>query len=277
MIVSTHDGRFHADEIFAIAVLNLVFPDLEVVRSRDETVYNDADIVVDVGHLYDPENLIFDHHQRSFSLKRDSGVPFASFGLVWKKYGKSLCESSEAAEYIDAVIVQAIDADDNGIEIYETKLDGVGFHMLSDIIESFVPRYVNDEKLQKAFDQALSFATAYMKRQVKLANELFEVALPTIRNAIKLADDPRILIFRKFDKTWLSFISRESEKARFVLFPTHRKTWAIRSIPQKGKKFEYCKLLPSEWGGGRRILPKYPESMMPFTAITAVFSLKRKL
>jgi uncharacterized UPF0160 family protein len=91
-----------------------------------------------------------------------------------------------------------------------------------------------------------------MRRQIKLANELFEIALPNIRNAIKVADDPRILIFKKFDKTWLNFISRESEKARFVIFPTHRKTWAVRCVPQRGKKFEYCKLLPSEWGGRQK-------------------------
>jgi uncharacterized UPF0160 family protein len=91
-----------------------------------------------------------------------------------------------------------------------------------------------------------------MKRQIKLAKELFEVALPNIRNAIKVAEDPRILIFRMFDKTWLNFISCESKEALFVIFPTHRKTWAIRSIPQKGKKFEYCKLLPTEWGGRQK-------------------------
>ena len=39
MKASTHDGRFHADEIFALAVLNLFYPDLEIVRSRDENVY----------------------------------------------------------------------------------------------------------------------------------------------------------------------------------------------------------------------------------------------
>jgi uncharacterized UPF0160 family protein len=167
MIASTHDGRFHADEIFALAVLNLVYPDLKIVRSRDENVYKNADIIVDVGHVYDPDNLIFDHHQRSFTLKRKSGIPYASFGLVWKQYGELLCESSETSEYIDSVIVQAIDADDNGIDIYETKIDGVGFHTLSDIIESFVPRHVNDdEKVQKGFDCALDFATAYMNRQL---------------------------------------------------------------------------------------------------------------
>jgi len=253
MKASTHDGRFHADEIFALAVLNLIYPDLEIVRSRAENAYKKAEIIVDVGHVYDPDNLIFDHHQRSFSLKRESGIPYASFGLVWKKYGKLLCKSTEPSEYIDSVIVQAVDADDNGIEIFETTFDGIKSQTLSDIIESFVPRYVNDDdRVQKGFDHALKFATSYMKRQIKLAIELFEVALPNIRVAIKDAKDPRILIFHKFDKTWLNFISRESEEALFAIFPTHRKTWAIRCIPQKGKKFEYCKLLPAEWGGRQR-------------------------
>ena len=253
MKASTHDGRFHADEIFALAVLNLFYPDLEIIRSRDENVYKNIDIIVDVGYVYDPDNLIFDHHQRSFSLKRESGILYASFGLVWKQYGELLCGSSETSEYIDSVIVQSIDADDNGIDIYETKIDETGFHTLSDIIESFVPRYVDDDdNVQKGFDRALNFATFYMKRQIKLAKELFEVALPNIRNAIKVAKDPRILIFKKFDKTWLNSISRESEEALFVIFPAHRKTWAIRSIPKNGKKFEYDKLLPAKWGGRQK-------------------------
>jgi uncharacterized UPF0160 family protein len=164
-----------------------------------------------------------------------------------------LCGSSKTSEYIDSVIVQAIDAEDNGIDIYETKIDGVGFHTLSDIIESFVPRHVtDDDKVQKGFDCALDFATTYMKRQIKLAKEIFEVALPNIRHAIKVAEDPRILIFNQFDKTWLNFIARESEAAQFVIFPTHRKTWAIRSVPTRGQKFEYSKLLPAEWAGRQK-------------------------
>ena len=82
------------------------------------------------------------------------------------------------------------------------KIDGIGLHTLSDIIESFVPRHVDDDdKVQKGFGRALNFAISYMKRQIKMAKELFEVALPNIRNAIKVAEDPRILIFRMFDKT----------------------------------------------------------------------------
>jgi uncharacterized UPF0160 family protein len=271
MKASTHDRRFHADEIFALAVLKLIYPDLEIVRSRDENVYKKADIIVDVGHVYDPESLVFDHHQRSFSLKRESGIPYASFGLVWKKYGKSLCGSFEASEYIDTVIVQAIDADDNGIEIFGTMVDGIRFHTLSDIIESFVPRYVDDEQVRKGFDSALNFATSYMRRQIKLANELFEIALPNIRNTIKVADDPRILIFEKFDKTWLNFISQESEKARFVIFPTHRKTWAIRRVPRRGKSLNIANYCLQNGEEDRKILQKYLVFMTLFTATMGVF------
>ena len=50
-----------------------------------------------------------------------------------------------------------------------------------------------------------------MKRQIKLAKELFEVALPNIRNAKKVTEDPRILIFRMFDteKKHASFVANE--------------------------------------------------------------------
>jgi uncharacterized UPF0160 family protein len=50
MKATTHDGWFHADEVFALAVLNLIYPDLNIVRSRIEKVYKNADIIVDVGH-----------------------------------------------------------------------------------------------------------------------------------------------------------------------------------------------------------------------------------
>jgi uncharacterized UPF0160 family protein len=107
-------------------------------------------------------------------------------------------------------------------------------------------------KVKIGFDRALNFATAYVKRQIKLAKELFEVALPNIRKAIQDAEDPRILIFDKFDKTRLNFITRESEEALFAIFPTHRKTWAIISGLKRWQKFEYSKLLPAKWGGRQK-------------------------
>jgi uncharacterized UPF0160 family protein len=53
--VVTHDGAFHADDVFAIATIILAHPfpegpvSVNVVRSRKPAVLDKADILVDVG------------------------------------------------------------------------------------------------------------------------------------------------------------------------------------------------------------------------------------
>jgi hypothetical protein len=50
----THDGPFHADDVFADAVLRAARDDVRLTRSRDPAVIADADLVFDVGGSYDP-------------------------------------------------------------------------------------------------------------------------------------------------------------------------------------------------------------------------------
>ncbi|MGH2895464.1 MAG: MYG1 family protein, partial [Solirubrobacteraceae bacterium] len=56
MLIATHDGSFHADEVFAIAALGLLGEPFEVVRTRDRDVLARADVRVDVGFRYDPSS-----------------------------------------------------------------------------------------------------------------------------------------------------------------------------------------------------------------------------
>ena len=83
--VVTHNGNFHADDVFSIAVLKHVLPTFKLVRTRDKALIESADYVIDVGGEYDPETNRFDHHQRGGAGERENGIPFSSFGLVWKK------------------------------------------------------------------------------------------------------------------------------------------------------------------------------------------------
>ncbi len=64
MKIVTHNGPFHADEVFAIAALSIFFADQDVsiIRSRDPAIIAIGNIIVDVGMEYDGERL-FDHHQ----------------------------------------------------------------------------------------------------------------------------------------------------------------------------------------------------------------------
>ena len=127
-IIVTHDSGFHSDDVFAVATVLLVLEKKGeegiIVRSRDEDVISKADFVVDVGRIYNEENEKFDHHQIGGAGVRENSIPYASFGLVWKKYGEVLCGDSDVQKIMDKSLVQFIDALDNGINLFENKLKG---------------------------------------------------------------------------------------------------------------------------------------------------------
>jgi len=77
--IGTHDGIFHADEVFAIAMIadacNALGAEYTVTRTRNPEILAGCDLRVDVGGKYCPETGDFDHHQ-------DASLP-ASCNLVW--------------------------------------------------------------------------------------------------------------------------------------------------------------------------------------------------
>ncbi len=90
-IAVTHCGSFHTDDVFACATLSLYFKKnnlkYKLIRTRDDNIIKKADYVFDVGGIYDPKIDRFDHHQYGGAGKRENNIPYASFGLVWKKFG----------------------------------------------------------------------------------------------------------------------------------------------------------------------------------------------
>eukprot|EP00919_Chromeraceae_sp_WS-2016_P045117 GHVR01107543.1.p1 GENE.GHVR01107543.1~~GHVR01107543.1.p1 ORF type:complete len:111 (+),score=16.77 GHVR01107543.1:49-381(+) len=88
--IVTHDGRFHCDDAMAIAMLNRIpeFANFELVRTRDAGIIDRADVVVDVGGIFDHEKKRYDHHQRGFNevfgVKHFTRTKLSSAGLVFK-------------------------------------------------------------------------------------------------------------------------------------------------------------------------------------------------
>ena len=78
----THGGTMHADEVFATAFLEMYLNDIKVYRTME---VNPDDFPKDVL-IYDIGRGIFDHHQ-SDALKRENGITYSSFGLLWKTFG----------------------------------------------------------------------------------------------------------------------------------------------------------------------------------------------
>ena len=70
--IITHDGQFHADEVFSIALIHIVLQEeLPIVRTRKlttEDIDNPEIWVLDVGGKFDERKKNFDHHQNANSM-----------------------------------------------------------------------------------------------------------------------------------------------------------------------------------------------------------------
>ena len=89
MLVATHNGTFHADEVTASVIFYLLDPETRFIRTRDPETMEKADYVVDVSGQFDLEKH-FDHHPREFGVFRDNGIKYATAGLIWRKFGLPL-------------------------------------------------------------------------------------------------------------------------------------------------------------------------------------------
>ena len=102
----THSGPFHADDVLAAALLrHAVDPALSIERTRDTARIAAADVVVDVGGIFDPASLRFDHHQASYTGPRSSAGMVLDWlvdsGRVSARDGARLREG--LVDYVDDV------------------------------------------------------------------------------------------------------------------------------------------------------------------------------
>jgi len=241
--IVTHNGNFHADDVFSIAALKTIFPFFTLIRTRDLDIIAKADIVIDVGGEYDAETGRFDHHQRGGAGQRENGIPYSSFGLMWMKYGLDICQGNqEVANAVDAGLVSKIDAIDCGhVEgIYE----GIS---LSQTISMFNPTWQEDSHFDSCFDEAVDFASRVLTRFIASASGGIS-AKTIVAKAIENAQDPRVIVLEKYTP-WKRTVHALSEKALYIIYPSQTGQWRIQTVPVEPGSFEDRKPLPAEWAG----------------------------
>ena len=210
MKIVTHDGKFHLDELFAIATLLLLYPDSDVERTRDEEVIANADIVVDVGGIYDVENRRFDHHQSGGAGKRTNGIPYASFGLVWKEYGLELCKNDErVSSLMDKKIVQPIDAADSGYVLFKTTHREVAPYLFENVIRALTPTWKDEDSIDKAFFDIMPFLKLVLEKEIEKARYFFEDTM-AVKESYKNSKDKEIIVL-EHSYPWRSILARKKE------------------------------------------------------------------
>jgi len=270
MRIATHSGKFHADDVWAVATLAIVHPEYELIRTREPERIAAADIAVDVGGAWDPQAGRFDHHQKGFAGARASGVTYASAGLVWREYGarcvallarRDLGETLEPdqarqiAYAIDADLVQYLDMADNG-----AARNAPGGYGLSAVISGYNPNWLEEQQAgNAAAAEALRLerfrhATAFM--QEVIANQVrYRVgslrALEQVR-AGKLLEDGRVLVLANASLPWSGVVRNEMPRVLLVIgYSISEDRYMLNTVPANPETFEARLDLPAAWAGLR--------------------------
>ena len=243
LTIATHNGNFHADDVFSIAALKNIFPSFNLIRTRKLELIAKADIVIDVGGEYDADTGRFDHHQRGGAGQRENGIPYSSFGLVWQKYGLEICQGNqEVANSVDAGLVSTIDAIDCGH--VEGIYKGIS---LSQTISMFNPTWEEDSNFDECFDEAVDFASRILTRFIASASGGIN-AKDIVAKAIDNAEDPRLIVLEKYTP-WKKTVHALSSEGLYMIYPSQSDQWIIQTVPVEPGSFEDRKPLPQEWAG----------------------------
>lgn len=251
-ICVTHNGSFHADDLFATATISILNKgNIKIVRTRDAEMFSKGDYVYDVGGIYDPENNRFDHHQRGGAGNRDNGIPYSAFGLVWKKYGEELTGNKEVAEYIERKIVEPLDAIDNGFDIYTPKIEEITPYTASSIFLAHYPTWEEDNfNIDKIFEKEVKKIVVLLKREIKVAKASIE-GQKIVLEAYKNSSSKEIIVLEKpLPRYLIQDVLPKFPEPIYFIYPTkHSDSWKVEAVRKNLSTHESRKLFPEAWRG----------------------------
>ncbi|MDD5721293.1 MAG: MYG1 family protein [Candidatus Pacebacteria bacterium] len=251
----THNGSFHADDVFACAVLCLLVEkkgeECEIIRTRDEEIIQSSDYVFDVGGIYDAEQNRFDHHQIGGVGSRGNGIEYSSFGLVWKKFGEELCGSQKVADTIDQKLVSSVDAHDNGINLYKNNFENVFSYSVNDVLSIFSGTALEKDEKDEQFLQALEWAKKILEREIKKNNDQIEIT-KIIQNYYKNSQDKRVVVIDKpkVSRHEIYDALQNFPEPLFIVYGD-KEDWGVVAMRKEINSFKNRKDFPESWAGLR--------------------------
>lgn len=255
-VIATHNGPFHADDVLAVAALRILNPGAKVIRTRNPELMATADIRVDVGGVYDPDNMTLDHHFKD-SPVGPLGVRLSSAGMVWLHFGEQIVQAlgvslENAKAVTDEVyksLVAAVDAGDNG-QSEPFAAPGVENFTLAHAVGCFSPSWDEDQapaSFDTAFEAAVKMVDQILRGQVRMA-----YGLTKARNIVldACAGDPEVVVFDRF-VPWAETLVDATTQTKFVVYPSPGDTWMVQCVPPVVGSFDKRLPLPSHWAGAR--------------------------
>ena len=207
---------------------------------------------------------------------RENGVKYASCGLIWKEFGKTILSNlgvrdiDNAFDYIDNDLICDIDRYDNGQTIiidapYSVK-------NVSDLIDLFNPDFDELDKEKEYFLKAVLFANIIFSKKKKKCLSLEKSKVIIDKKINESTDD---FIELDYPMDWKNLVlSSSEEKAnniKYAILPSNRGGYNVVATPLRKDSFELRKPLPSSWGG------KSKEELFELTGIDTLYFCHKNL
>lgn len=222
----THGGIFHADDVFATALLTILNPEIEIVRGF--TVPDNYE-----GIVYDIGMGLYDHHQKDRRI-RGNGVPYAAFGLLWERFGEELLCRPDAEKF-DEEFVQQIDRADNTGEP----------NLLSMTIADRNLTWQDDPALtDRAFEGAVEYAKKileYRFHQIRADRSAYETVC---RKAEQCKDG---ILYLERAMPWKDAL--KGKDIWYVIYPSIRGGYNIQAVPYDEDPMRPKIPFPEPWRG----------------------------
>lgn len=269
--IVTHGGNFHADDIWAAAVVRVFFPgyrECPIIRTRDKVVLDAAKadpafLLLDVGGEYSPRQGLFDHHFSPEPLW-PNGKKMATAGMVMDEVQLPRHFSQESDEALRE-IARRIDSVDTGTKIpgwtlsatlhkcnpleggengeYFDNRFGYLVHLVQDVLEGIL------------FGVECLEAVAFIQNHPMVVKWVAEhdAALAESEARIRIAFEQEgpLLVLDSYEPALMDVASEAPAGKMFSIYPSPGGEWMVQQIPLTKGEFGGRKQLPSSWAGKR--------------------------
>ena len=239
--VVTHAGNFHADDVFSTVFLEKYLGDITVIRLKE---YQDDGTKI----AYDIGLGVFDHHQKNLK-KRDNGIHYCGFGLLFQEYGLeflkkiNILNPEDTFKVFDYLLVNMIDAIDNGE--FNIKSD-FNVYTLDSLIGLFRPKFNEEKDEDECFLEAVNFARGIF--ELVLKDAVSKVAEFDIIKKIPIKN--KVLILKEFVPYEFAIFNLNLD-VDFVVYPSNRGGYAAHTVPTFYHGFTPKVPFRKEWAGKR--------------------------
>lgn len=260
------------------------FANSMIVRTRDSEVLKTLDTNVDVGGVYDPETLRYDHHQSTFKEvwdpenEKTKGIKLSSAGLVYRHYGREFIKnmtkhiwnqdlSEDQIEYVYPLLykklILEVDAIDNGVSEAENMKYFISSGLASRVARMNPdwqePTTENTQHVQ--FKKCLSIAEEELAWKLKDLTQsrmkAYEIVKEQFDRRFNFHESGELLLLKSGCPWKSSLLEIEKNtgcegQIKFVFFPDlSGSAWRISTVPPFEGSFEQRVGIKKEWCGLR--------------------------